>query len=79
MRIAAAAVLFLRRSPNAVWFTLAIVWLSGPLLVFGSWMMLGNQVMPWALIRSTAVAVAVTVYLIRSDRVRITYNLSVVE
>ena len=79
MRIATAALLFLRRSPDAVWFTLAIVWLSGPLLVFGSWIVFGNQVMPWALLRSTAVAIAVTAYLIRSDRVRITYNLPVVE
>ena len=79
MRIAAAAVLLLRRSPDAVWVALAIVWLSGPLLVLASWMMFGDQVMPWALIRSTAVAMAVTVYLMRSDRVRATYNLPVVE
>jgi hypothetical protein len=74
MRIMAALVLLLRRRPDAVWFTLAIVWLSGPLLVLGSWMMFGDQVMPGALIRSMAVAIAATIYLLRSERVRNTYG-----
>lgn len=75
MRAIAAIALLLRRQPDAVWITFAILWLSGPLLVLGSSTIFGNQVMPWALIRSTAVAAAASLYLIRSDRVRVTYNM----
>ena len=70
-RILAALFLWLRRDPIAVWIALAIVWLSGPVLVLATWT---TQVMPDAFIRSTAVALVVTGYLFRSERVRATYN-----
>jgi hypothetical protein len=75
LRFVAALILLLRRRPDAFWFVVAILWLSGPLLVFVSWLTFDNQVMPWALIRSTAVAAAATLYLLRSARVRVTYDL----
>lgn len=69
--LAALFLLGLRRDPIAVWIALAIIWLSGPILVLATWT---TQVMPEALIRSTAVALVVTGYLYRSERVRATYN-----
>lgn len=74
MRIAAATALYVSRKPAAVWFVLAMVWLSGPVYVIASWALLDNQVMPWAPIRSFAIAAAVTLYLFRSERVRATYG-----
>jgi hypothetical protein len=70
-RILAALLLWLRRDSHSVWIALAIVWLSGPIFVLATWT---TQVMPDAFIRSTAVALLVTGYLFRSERVRATYN-----
>jgi uncharacterized membrane protein YciS (DUF1049 family) len=74
MRISAAlALLFVRRAV-AVWFALAVLWLSGPFYVLVNWALFDNQVMPFALIRSTGVAAACTWYLLRSERVKATYG-----
>ena len=70
-RIVAALLLWFRRDQFAIWVVLSIVWLSGPAFVVATWT---TQVMPDALIRSTAVALAITGYLLRSERVRATYN-----
>ena len=70
-RIFAALLLWFRRNSLAVWIVVAIVWLSGPAFVFATWT---TQVMPDALVRSTAVALVLTGYLLRSERVRATYN-----
>ena len=70
-RILAALVLWLRRDSLAIWIVLVIVWLSGPAFVLATWT---TQVVPDALVRSTAVALALSGYLLRSERVRATYN-----
>lgn len=73
-RMLAATVLLARRSANAVWFTIVVLWLSGPALVTGTWLLTGTMVMPGALVRSTAIAAAATLYLLRSEQVRSTYG-----
>jgi hypothetical protein len=73
-RMLAAAVLAVRRSPGAVWFAVLALWLSGPMLVTGAWLMSGHVIMPSALLRSTAIAAAATLYLLRSTRVRTVYR-----
>ena len=74
MRISAALALLFVRRPVAVWFALAVLWLSGPIYVLVNWALFDNQVMPFALIRSIAVAAACTWYLLRSERVKATYG-----
>jgi hypothetical protein len=74
MRISAALALLIGRRSGVVWYALAILLLSGPFYVLGSWLLFRNQVMPWALIRSAAVAAAWVLYLLRSERVRATYD-----
>ena len=74
MRISAALALLFVRRPVAVWFALAVLWLSGPIYVLVNWALFDNQVMPFALIRSAAVAAACTWYLLRSERVKATYG-----
>jgi hypothetical protein len=75
--VAAGLALWFQRQPGAVWFAIAMLWLSGPALVLLTSELFGAQVMPWALIRSTALAAAITLYLVRSERVRLTYNFKV--
>lgn len=74
-RMLAAVTMLVRRSARAVWFAMLVLWLSGPTLVAGTWLLFGNIVMPAALIRSTAVAAAATLYLMRSAEVRAIYRL----
>jgi hypothetical protein len=74
-RMLAAATMFVRRSADAVWFAILVLWLSGPTLVTVTWLLFGNIVMPAALVRSTAIAAAATLYLTRSGRVRAIYPL----
>jgi hypothetical protein len=74
-RIVAAAGMLVRRSADAVWFAILMLWLSGPALVMGTWLLFGDIVMPGALIRSTAIAAAATLYLARSKQVRTIYRL----
>jgi hypothetical protein len=73
-RMLAAAALIAFRSANAVWVTIVVLWLSGPALVTGTWLLSGTVVMPGALVRSTAIAAAATLYLLRSEQVRSTYR-----
>src|SRR5438270_86270 len=58
-----------------VWFDILILWLSGPALVTGTWLLFGHIVMPGALIRSSAIAAAATLYLARSRQVQTIYGL----
>ena len=74
MRICAATAFICSRKATAVWFALIIIWFSGPAYVLGNWAIYDNQIMPTAMIRSTAIAVACTLYLIRSKRVEATYG-----
>ena len=76
-RIVAALVMVARRSVDAVLFAILILWLSGPVLVTLTWLLLGNVVMPGALVRSTAIAAAATLYLLRSRQVRTVYRFEV--
>src|SRR4051794_18996300 len=73
-RFVAALGMLVRRSVDAVWFAILILWLSGPALVTGTWFLFGNIVMPGALIRSVAIATAATLYLARSTQVRTIYR-----
>ncbi|GAA3890113.1 hypothetical protein GCM10022276_06440 [Sphingomonas limnosediminicola] len=70
-----AALALVRRSAAAVWFTILVLWVSGPALVTGTWLLSGPVIMPGALVRSTAIAAAATLYLLRSGRVRTVYRL----
>ena len=70
-RILAALFLWFRRDSLAIWIVLGITWVFGPILVLATWT---TQVLPEAFIRSTAVALVITGYLMRSERVRATYK-----
>lgn len=72
----AATVMVARRSADAVWFAVFVMWLSGPVLVTGTWLLSETVIMPSALVRSTAIAAASTIYLLRSERVRAIYRFS---
>jgi hypothetical protein len=74
MRVSAAIALLFFRRPSAVWFALILIWVSGPIYVLVNWLLYDNQVMPLALIRSSAVALACTWYFLRSKRVKATYG-----
>ena len=74
-RMVAAVGMLVRRAADAVWFAIFIVWSSGPALVTGTWLLFGDIVMPGALIRSSAIAAAATLYLARSKQVRTIYRL----
>lgn len=75
-RMLAATVMVARRSADAVWFAVFVMWLSGPVLVTGTWLLSETVIMPSALVRSTAIAAAATIYLLRSERVRAIYRFS---
>jgi hypothetical protein len=72
-RVLAAIVMMVRRSADAVWFAILVLWLSGPALVTGAWLLSGAVIVPGALVRSSAVAAAATIYLLRSRHVRAVY------
>ena len=74
-RIAAALALVVRRSADTIWVVILILWLSGPALVTATWLLFGTILMPGALIRSGAIAIAATLYLTRSAQVRTIYAL----
>src|SRR4051794_18359372 len=42
-RIGAALLMYFRRGPASVWFALATLWFSGPLLIVGPWVLLGGE------------------------------------
>ena len=73
-RMVAAIVMVARRSADAIFFAILTLWLSGPALVAGAWLLFGTVVMPGALIRSGAIAAAATLYLLRSKQVRTVYG-----
>jgi hypothetical protein len=73
-RMVAAIVMVARRSAEAVWFAILVLWFSGPVLVTGAWLQFGTVVMPAALVRSGAIAAAATLYLLRSRQVRTVYR-----
>jgi len=73
-RMIAATVMVVRRSADAIWFAILMLWLSGPLLVTVAWVLDGTIVMPSALVRSGAIAAAATLYLLRSRQVRAVYR-----
>ena len=74
-RVVAALVMTARRSADAVWFAILILWSSGPALVTGTWLLSSTIIMPGALVRSSAVAAAATLYLLRSRQVRRVYRI----
>lgn len=73
-RMVAAIVMVARRSADAIWFAILMLWLSGPVLVTVAWLQFGTVVMPGAFIRSGAIAAAATLYLLRSKHVRTVYG-----
>ena len=73
-RIAAATTMLFWRSTYSVWIAISVLWLSGPTLVTATWLMAGYVAMPGALIRSTAIAAAATIYLTRSRQIRTIYR-----
>jgi hypothetical protein len=77
LHIAAALMLYVRRTSTAVWFALAILWLSGPLLILGTWAVVDGEDHWRGLARSALVAGCWTLYLLMSGRVKATYNFRV--
>ena len=73
-RITAAVSMLFWRSTYSVWVAIAVLWLSGPTLVATTWLMASYVIMPGALIRSTAIAAAATIYLTRSRQIRTIYR-----
>lgn len=76
-RIVAAVLMYFRRVPGSVWFALATLWFSGPLLIIGPWALLDGEINFPGLVRSSAIALAWTVYLLVSRRVKATYGFRV--
>ena len=72
-RIAAALVMVTRRTADAVWFAILTLWFTGPGLVTATWLLSGPVIIPSALARSGAIAVAAILYLLRSGQVRTVY------
>ena len=77
MHIAAALALYFRRNSTAIWFALGILWLSGPLLILGTWVAVEGEYNVPGLVRSALVAGCWTLYLLLSRRVKVTYNFRV--
>ena len=75
LRIGAAALLYFRRRPSTVWIVTALIWLSGPVLIPASaaihW---PAEISSAGLGRSALVALAASLYLLLSRRVRNTYG-----
>lgn len=72
-RISAAMLMTIRRSADAVWSAILLLWFTGPGLVTGAWLLSDPVIMPSALVRSSAIAAAATLYLLRSAQVRTVY------
>ena len=77
MRVAAALMLYFLRQPISVWFALCVLWLSGPLLILGTWAAVEGEHNVPGLVRSALVAGCWTLYLLLSRRVKATYNFRV--
>jgi hypothetical protein len=72
-RIGAALAMTIRRSADAVWFAILVLWFTGPCLATATWLLSGPVIMPSALVRSSAIAAAATLFLLRSRQVRAVY------
>jgi hypothetical protein len=73
-RIVAAALMYFRRVPASVWVALATLWFSGPALIIGPWLLLHGEMNVPGLVRSAAIALAWTIFLLVSRRVKSTYG-----
>lgn len=74
LRVAAGLFMYLRRTSTSVWISLAVLWISGPLLILGTWAVVEGEISVAGLVRSAIIALAWTLFLIMSRRVKITYN-----
>jgi hypothetical protein len=75
MRIIAALAMYFRRMQSSVWLALAMLWLSGPLLILGPWIIRAGEVHVPGLVRSGVIALAWSVFLFVSLRVKLTYGI----
>ena len=73
-RVAAALTMYFRRIPSSVWVSLGVLWFSGPILILASWTTVGGEINIGGFVRSTLIALAWTLFLIRSQRVKLTYR-----
>lgn len=74
LRIVAAALLWFRRKPSSVWTAFAVLWLAGPLLILATWVALDGEMYLPGLIRAALVALAWSLFLFLSQRVKVTYG-----
>lgn len=74
LRIAAALLMWFRRTSASVWFALAALWISGPLLILGLWAIVRGEINVPGLIRSAVIALAWSFFLLVSRQVKITYG-----
>jgi hypothetical protein len=73
-RVAVGLLMYFRRTAGSVWTALAVLWLSGPLLIVGPWAVLGGEINIPGLVRSAAIALAWSIFLLVSRRVKVTYG-----
>lgn len=74
LRIGAAALLWFRRKPSSVWIALVVLWLAGPVLILATWVALDGEMHVPGLIRAALVALAWSLFLFLSQRVKVTYG-----
>ena len=76
LRISAAFALLFVRRPAAVWYTLLVLWIAGPVMTAtaAGWSALGTEFILGALTRSGPVAILWSGYLLASKRVKATYD-----
>ena len=74
LRIVAGLLMYLRRTSASVWIALAVLWISGPLLILGTWAMIEGEISVAGLVRSAIIALAWSLFLFMSLRVKLTYN-----
>jgi hypothetical protein len=74
MRVAAAALMYFRRKAYSVWFALLVLWLSGPLLILGTWAWIEGEIDVPGFVRSVLIALAWSLFLLFSQRVKAIYG-----
>jgi hypothetical protein len=75
IRVAAALMLYFYRKPVSVWIALVALWLAGPLLILTTWVVMeGSEFNIAGLVRSALWAVGWSLFLLMSERVRLTYG-----
>lgn len=74
LRVAAAVLLLLRRTPSSVWIAFAVLWAAGPLLIIATWTIFGGELLSLGLLRAALVALAWSLFLFLSQRVKVTYG-----